>query len=662
MAKKVSTNSGNFEQLVKKFELAKGKNTSLDFLYDYLFHTQIFNGEFLDFLVENYPEQFIDAVRKSQAYLRVAKLKQLIRLEGCSNKYVSNYIKVFKVFSQEEQRLYGEIKDLLKVFDQTNPVAVLNVVCFWFESKRAEILAYNSTGEIIYDITPKIESVNFFLTHYFKEVDIEKELQGASSTSIAQYTLKVLGSDFTGHPAWQILELIDNYLLFLKGTIEIFSFAPNYVLNVSGNTATLNFQDIKLREKWNEEEAKIFYRYNTLKQRAELKALKELGITAHDLESNPDPSIALDFSLKVKRNLSVAAAEDYYLVNSVLGGVPTNILIDFLNQNILEAYDSYVFPMDMQNATNPAFWIHHLSNNILELEQTDRGGCPLIILGQEMVKKVKDHYRLDLDTAKKLVDLISNDISTYEYVDRFNPKINLLGKPFVKIGNTFIGFRPITGESVNHLSALINIMHCNHDLHQIDGKKEVHVMEYAIMRMFNAVRFINTDCSVDIYDNGKPIGEFDLMVYESGVLMVAEVKRSKPRILPSEVNNELLNSLNKASEQLDERIKYIKDNFETFKAKYATKLNMTETSFTELKIIPIVFSTSLEQDHILIRGKHIKISLFEIKEVLSTFRRVPNRNNLQFLYDSLVNNEFWKTKDLQYEKPDTEDRELRFEL
>lgn len=265
MAKKTSNTSGNFKQLVKKFESAKGENKTAEFLYNYFFNNSVFNGEFLDYLVVNTPEQFIDAVRKSQAFLRFRKLEQLLRFVDCVNPYVSNYIRVFKVFSQEEQQLYSEIKGVFNELSQTNPIAVLNVVSLWMERRRAEIFALNNSGGIIYDITPEIESVNFFLTHYFKAVDAETELDNARSTSIAHYSIKVLESDFTQHPTWRILELIHQYLFyFLKGAIEIFSFDPNYVLSVSGNSATLCFRDLKLREKWNEEEAKIFYRFKTL--------------------------------------------------------------------------------------------------------------------------------------------------------------------------------------------------------------------------------------------------------------------------------------------------------------------------------------------------------------------------------------------------------------
>jgi hypothetical protein len=663
MAKKIPTNSSSFNQLVKEFDIATADNKLSEYLYNYFFSSKIFNGKFLDYLVVNNPEQFIDALRKSQAFLRVRKMEQLLRFIDCRNSYVSNYVRVFKVLSKEEQRLYSEITDLLKEFSNTNPIAVLNVVSLWIERRRAEIFAFNNSDGIIYDITPEIESVNFFLTHYFRAVNTEAELINASTTSIADYSIKVLSSDFTKHPTWRILELIHKYLFyFLKGSIEIFSFDPNYVLNVSGNTATLSFKDLKLREKWNEEEAKIFYRYNTLKQRAEQKSLNELGLTEQILKDNPDPNVVLGFTSRVKYNLSIASTEDYFLTDSILGGVPTNTIIDFLNQNIIESYQSYVFPMDQKNAADPGRWLEHLVENIVELEDTGEGGCPVIILGQEMIEKVKDLYGLDLDTAKKLVDLISNDVNSYEYAYRFNPKINLLGKPFIKVGNTFIGLRPITGESVNHLSALINIMICNHDLHQIDGKKEIAVMERSLMKNFNEADFKNTDCSVEITENGKILGEFDLEVYEDGVLLIAEEKRSRPRVLPSEINNELINSLNLASEQLDERIKYIQDNFETFKTKYATKLNIKETSFSQLKIIPLILSTSLEQDHRFIRDKHLKVSTFELKEVLSSFNRDSNRNNLQFLYDIFLNNEFWKSKNLHYEKPVEDDRMLRFEL
>lgn len=663
MAKKTYIKIGSFNQLVKEFEIATGDNEASEFLYNYFFSNKIFNGKFLDYLVVKSPEQFIDALRKSQAFLRVRKMEQLLRFENCGNTYVSNYIRVFKLLLQEEKRLYSEITDLLKEFNNTNPIAVLNVVSFWIERRRAEILAYKKSGGIIYDITPEIESVNFFLTHYFKVVDTEAELDDARSASIADYSIKVLSSDFTKHPAWRILELIHKYLFyFLKGSIEIFSFDPNYVLNVSGNTATLSFKDLKLREKWNEEEAKIFYRYNTLKQRAEQKSLNELGLTEQLLIENSDPSIALDFTSRVKYNLSIASAEDYFLTNSFIGGVPTNILIDFFYRNVIESYENYVFPMDQKNAANPGRWLEHLAENIIDLEDTGEGGCPVIILGQEMIENVKDLYGLDWDTAKKLVDIISNDVSSYEYADRFNPKINLLGKPFIKVGNTFIGLRPITGESVNHLSALINIMICNHDLHQMDGKKEIVVMERSIMNNFNEAGFKNTDCSVEVTENGKVLGEFDLEVYEDGVLLIAEVKRSRPRVLPSEINNELINSFNLASKQLDERIKYIKNNFETFKAKYAVKLNIKEISSDQLIIIPLVISTSLEQDHRFIRDKYLKISTFEMKEVLCSFKLNSNRNNLQFLYETFLNNEFWKSKNLQYEKTDKDDRMLKFEL
>ena len=662
MAKTTRNTSVTFEELLKKFELAKYKGKISDYLYDYFISSKEFNNKFLNYLAENHAEYLIDAVRKSQVYLRFAKFKQLLYLEDSGSKYVCNYIKAFKFIANEEHRLFTEIKTLLNVFDQCNPVAVLNIVAFWFESKRALIFANCKAGGGTYDITPKIETVNFFLTHYFKITNTEEEFQNASSNSLAQYSLRVLESDFTSHPTWRILELIDDYLFFLNGIVEIFSFDSNYVLNVTDNTATLSFHDIKKREKWNEEDAKIFYRYETLKQQAESNALKELGIAPDHFKYNNDFSLLLEFTCSAKKNITIAAANDYYLLNSSIDRVPTNILVDYLSEIVLESYRNYVFEMDLLNQINPMLWDEHLKHNILQLEHTDEGGCPVIIVGNEMVERVQNYYKIDAEMASKLVSLISNDISAYQYPDRLNPKINLLGKPFIKICNVFIGIRPVIGESVNHLNAAVNIMECNHDFHQDVEKKEAGVMERSIMEMFRTAGFQNMDCSIEIIENCLTKMEYDLLVYENGVLFLAEIKRSKPRVLPSDVNNELLKSLNKASEQLDERLKYIRENFSDFKSKYCQKLKLNEGSFNELTVFPIIISTSLEQDHVFIRDKHLKISLFELKGILNSFSSSSGINNLKYLIDFIVNNEFWKSKNLLYERPGVSDRMLTFKL
>ena len=122
------------------------------------------------------------------------------------------------------------------------------------------------------------------------------------------------------------------------------------------------------------------------------------------------------------------------------------------------------------------------------------------------------------------------------------------------------------------------------------------------------------------------------------------------------------NNLLKASNQLEKGYDYIKNNFTKCKADYFQKLNIKETEFSQLKIYPIIVSTSFEQDHTTINDKHFKISLFEMQNIIERDIDPISGNKLEGLILKLLRNEYWEPIEREFVLPELEKYILRMPL
>jgi hypothetical protein len=365
----------------------------------------------------------------------------------------------------------------------------------------------------------------------------------------------------------------------------------------------------------------------------------------------------------IRATLANMIADDYCIDASSLGGVPSKSLIKFLNGFVNNALGRYVLPMDELHHMHPNNWFDNIFTNILNFGKHKIASSPTRLIHKSVFAKTAYENIINSNNyTDQLISLITTDISKLDYINRLNPPVNLAGKPFIKLGDYYFAFNGVLGESNSQTNILVNVMETNRNYHQQVMSKEVESLEEKVKVLFENAGFSNSDCSIKYYVDKTPMGDFDIIVYEDGVMLLIELKRSKLRIHLSDAHDEYANSLLKASKQLDKALEYIGKDFETCKENYFKKLNIKESDYIKIKIYPMIVSTSFENDHVLIRNKHLKITLFELQNLLRNKVEHISGNKLESLIMHIFSNRYWESVERNIELPDLNSYNLEFEV
>ena len=634
-------------------------------LHEYFTGSTQPNSSFLKELAADYPMELVRSIRTSQAFFKQIHLESFRFMKSHPNTYLSGHYTVFSKIAELEQELFLPFTQSLAEIRTTDVMEVMSIVGFWFEKIRASLFDNGAAGAFQYDLTMEIEVINFFLTHYLFENRARFESlvlpEFADIEAFAKVVSKVDSYEkLFAHPVWQSLDTAFIYYYHLNGTFEIYSFDMNCDVVVSNGSVETKYIDRKKWEDWHRNEAKVAQWYNHYRILATELVMGEIAEKPNFIKNTTGFDFDMNFEGQIRQANAFLIAEDYCVDESVLCGVPNSALIQFLNGFVSNAYGRFVLPMDELNAKHPGNWLYHTIHIFGQFGLKELAAVPLRLCTKSEFKDLAIKNVSSSDkSAETLVNLLSTDISKVAYVNRRNPIVNLISKPFIKIGNYYLAFNGILGESNSQANLLINIMESNSKAHSKVERKETEQLEQLVKSMFEKAGFNNVDCT-KCYCCDNTQGDFDILVYEDSVLLVIELKRSKIRTTLSDVHNEYENSLLKASKQLDKAMGYIKTQFDTFKANEGTKLHINEPNSRELKIYPFIVSTSFEYDHVLIRDKHLKISLFELQNILLRDIEQVSANKLESLIQYILSDKYWQPVVERAHIPNMEKWSLQF--
>jgi len=649
--------SGEFQEAIQDESVSR-------LLYEYFTFNKVPNNAFLLELASNYPFELIQGVRTSQAFFNENHLKSLDFFKDHHNPYLSGHFKVFTKLASLEQELYSPFVQSLNETDSIDVLEVMTVISLWFEKVRASLFE-NGAAAFQYDLSIQIDVINFVLTHYlFRNRELLATIDLPQYSDIYSFAdvFKKFNTEakLTKHPVWQTLDKAFIYYFHLTGTFEAYSFDMNYDISISETVIELKYSDREKWNNWHRNEAKVSYWYHYYRSLA-------AEYVTNQMFENPNfikDTSGFDFDMNLEGNIrSVNAflvAKDYCLDESMLLGVPNRALIGFLNGFVSNAYGRFISPIDDLNMLEPENWLQHIFNVFYQFGLNEKASVPLRLCSQLEFRDiaVKNVTSSEME-AETLINLLSTDLSKMEYLNRLNPMVNLVSKPFIKVGNYYLAFNGILGESNSQANLLMNIMDGNSKAHRNVEKQEVEKLEEQVALMFKEAGYKNVAWS-KFYKSGNSKGDFDILVYLDGVLLIIELKRSKIRTTLSDAYFEYENSLLKASKQLDKAINYICSNFEKFKNNQGKDLGISETSASDLKIYPIIVSTSFEHDHVLIRGKHLKISLFELQNTLLAGVEQINENQLESLIYVISSDRYWDSIVGEVSAPDMDNWTLTF--
>jgi|GEM_PF-3473695 hypothetical protein len=665
MTKNTSINWGRFSITSPEFIKAEKEETLSQLLHCYFSKNNVSNQKFISELADMYPKVLIRSIRVNRAFLKFEHIDSLKILHNHSNSYLNNHFLVFTKLAKEEKNYFDEFNNALQKANSLSILEGLSWVSLWFEEKRAELFKTQQAYLLPYDVSEFTDAISFFLSYY-----LHGNKDEISSTNFNEYEdvdvlFKIIpeakANGFLYNPAWICLDKAYQYLYYQKGTLDTYSFDMNYEVEVSNGVAEVKFIDISKLKRWYIESEKLAYWYNYYRYIATELVNQRISQDPDFIKDTDGIDGWTNYEGAIRSTISHTVAHDYCINESMLWEVPASSLIQSLVGFTVNALGRYVLPMDELNYENPNTWLENILTNACFFEKQSISAMPTRFLNKgNMVATVNNNFENASSYSEQLVDLISNDISNYKFIDRFNPSINLLGKPFIKLNNFYFAFNGILGETNSQINTLTNIMDSNFKAHSLVRKSETDKLEKKVQELFYEAGFTQSDCSIIYSDGDIPIGDFDIVVYEKGVMLLIELKRSKFRIHLSDAHNEYENSLVKASEQLNKAQDYISFNFNSCKNEYFKKLNIPETEFLNISFYPLIVSTSFENDHTLIRSKHLKISLFELQNILENGTENTAGNKLEGLINKILREEYWAHLNVNFELSEAQKRTIRF--
>jgi hypothetical protein len=259
--------------------------------------------------------------------------------------------------------------------------------------------------------------------------------------------------------------------------------------------------------------------------------------------------------------------------------------------------------------------------------------------------------------------LLSADLLNAPRYDRFRPFVNLFGKPFVNVNGTCMLFNGIMGESNLMTSVLINLLDKNNVWRTKVQKKETEKMEEKLAGLFEEAGFKQVVFGKLYGEKNFGVdGDLDVVIYEDGVLLCLELKRSKFRVLLDEIWDELRMGILKASQQLDKAERLLKSKLPKLREGLLKDLGIDRDDFSQIRFYNFIVSTSFENDHRLIRDRHLKISLFELEEILKAYCSGKKKPTLEALITEIACNTFWESRLGSLREKTKEEATRRFEI
>jgi hypothetical protein len=631
---------------------------AIQFLHEYFSINTLPNELFLKELAEHYPELLIKAIRLNQVFLNPQHKNSIAFLKNHKNDYLKKHYEVADYVANVEQHLYQAIEAALKHTISFSCIEVMCCCALWFEQQRAQLFKEKDLSVVSYDLSQQTEVLDFFLYTWFKQVH-EQTRTISSFTDDVLCTVTLLERpDLITHPVWKLLEQIKDYLYFQNGLLSSYSYELHYEVEDTNTAVFLACKNNTRLLQWDKEEEKLKYWYSYYRQHATDVVNQSIASGELRINKRTHEDEQMNYEGSIRTMLSKLIAEDYEVWHSEVNGVPVQQVLEVMNGFSINAWGRFVNLVDPFYDASPENWQQHLVTHLKKERQKGFKGTPTRLYNeQELIDQFTKQLAISQQTVASMLECISTDVSS----EAKGSKINLWNKPFLKINTYYFAFNGIMGESNTQTNVLNNILYANESTHFKQGQAEVKKMEKRLQQLFIGAGFTNCLCSIDYYLGKERKGDFDVVVYENGILLLIEMKRTRVRVKLNEIHDEFMLNIRKASYQLDKAISFINAKFNACKSNFLKDLSIKENAAHELKgIYTLIVSTSFEQDHQLIENKHLKISWFELTQFLQQVKESKTKPTLFEVITDILNESFWNEKQLNVPPPNP--NRLRYEL
>jgi len=613
----------------------------------------------------------ISAIRVNRAFIG-SHFDTLLSLANHPELYVHRHYITFCQLQKLERELFDSASSGIATLPDVSYEEWLWHIAFWLEFNKAYLWVRDPSGLE----HPKLQqhlvsTINHFLSYLLTgksghsltlSVDESKKL----TARMFSFYRERINEDSTGI-YFEVLDAWYNWYNFTSTCLDTYCFDLNFEVDIKDNKVILFAKDVNKFYQWKDIDEKL---HIWLSEHGNLSAS-----TLHEKFGNKTgerPYSNIDDEIDKRIIEAQMVADFYYLYPSK--DFPIGELLQTWHGITGSSLEKYVVPLDILHQTHPPErWIVNIlqtcmAETILPVISISMENLKYIVSKVEQEKTDKEVFRF----IKRVIVQPGESLKPINY-NRFNPHIRLFRKPLLGLGDRLYYLPAIFGETSTGIGLTENLLaqmsyaqmkyddktlpHYIRNTHAplaTVARNQAHKMEEVIAGRFSSKGFKNVAYSRE-YGVNKNIaeGEFDCLVYESGVLLIIEIKRTQLRVTLEEAWNEKMNILSKATEQLDRGIAFIRDSFGWLQDVFP---DMKET-FVELEINTLIVSTSFEHDHELMNDRHLKVSLYEFdktQELIETGKiRESGKNPVTGFYDMLRNNEFWKglPKHLSEEKP-----------
>lgn len=590
--------------------------------------------EFHDVLLREYPDRFIDSLRLNFQFLEAKEEtvveKLLSQLLSNKNERVRTNALFISYCRVQREQYTKQLCHLTEKLGALSFSELLCHLCLWYESKRVPLVALKLEGvDVSGEQQTFMSCIDEAIQNFeFTQDDIQQhsnDEEAANKELVGVIASWISGCEIRGH----IEELMDWILRFRHyegAVLNNYYFNLNWEVSLDSKSFKLFAKDLSsdVEMVLNGEKltwwfkSELCHAIEKVERMVIEKQSTPKGTTEREKQNNQ-----LFISLQTWNEILL----DYYAILKTDDQL-LQLFVRFATGYQCNALIRYVQPIDLLHRQNPKMWLHNL---LLLLKDESMVGWKLPMRVQ-CVRSWQEQIRNDV----KLPEISIVESATYLLAHNAGidskKKISISNRPFIIYRDLVYTFSNVLAET--NIGNSIISSYLNSKEYAKTKTRDTSEMEKQLCELFKQVGF-NAIYSQKF--EGSEEGDMDILVYEDGHLLAIELKRSLLRISNNEIWNERMGSLRKASLQLDK----FKTFFNVEPAWLRERFEINES----IEINTLIVSTSFEYDHELI-GKHLKISLFELKNLLFQmdfdFMRKHGLNPIVELMKQIKEDSFWQ--------------------
>ena len=630
-------NKLNLDELDNFIKLFLGNmgNSMFDLITKYYKHTSRMSvsDRFIKFIIYNYPKEFIEISKKSKAFFS-PKLYNILDTIS-ENDFESNTMKIIKEFQflrKFKESLEKDIKKYNKLLNKLRIEDLLIKLTIVLEIRRFATKKQNVFYGDIQDIANVFSHIINDKIKLSKEIKIPDYnpfiffdlLKDEIISQLENFDKKFMDMVLAYQKYDKFMFLADQYCYY------DFEIDFNEI-----NKAILKPKDIKYLINWKRNGNKYKYRVNFY--------TNHTLVIAQDLYMDILNSNLSEYNKEggIKNLIS----NYHYFENLLPESIETNkknihaanyikaiiSLMIYTNINWNKLIDDAIISNKFQNPFECL--LHVITENFGINKFYEESG------NQQLSIPAPFHcrpYKEIIFTSNRIAD-INNEEETEQILKfasnnlnlKTPEKVDLLNKPFLKIGNNLIWFSEILSGNAHGFN--------------FSNRVFLHLQQYDMTELNKHTKGIEQQVG-DIFIDAKfkVLKEFkysgtdiDVVAYKENILFIIQVKATYSRASVHEIYMHNSNALTKAKKQIKSDISYLTSN--EGKKHILTKLGLPQV--TEFEIFPLIVTNNFEDEGEVfnISGlKVYKVSNFELKMILFNWK------SLMFNYEEETLNRVFK--------------------